>query len=352
MNLCINSRILSGSLSGLQRYLLSILKGFDQETYGYRLFAPAKPLKIVQSHLWEQFLLPRQLGPLGKKGLLWSPANSGPVSYHNQVVTIHDLLHLDRPDLHANSFLAPQLYRWMLPRLLRKVKGIIAISQYTKERIMSLLSVPEEKIQVIYRTVDDQFSPASAGDVKRVRNKYNIKWERYVLSLGSLEPKKNLKTLLGGWKRLLPLLKDDVGLVLAGKQHSRLSLKDLGLDTLPRNVMFTGFVDDEDLPALYSGASVFVFPSLYEGFGLPPLEAMACGTPVVVSNATSLPEVCGNAALYANPLDVDDVAEKIEAVLKDSALAGKMQEKGLARAVQFSWKKCVEEHIAFFEKLM
>ena len=339
------------ALPSARRYFTKIVKGCDESSIPYSLIAPQKPLSIVRAHLWEQLVLPRLTK---KEGLLWSPLNSGPAYYRNQVVTIHDILHLDRPDLHVNGFRVHQFYSWMLPRLVKSVRKIITVSDFTRQRLIERLSVSEDKINVVHLAPDNHFFPASQDEILKVQDKYHIPNGHYVLALGAIDLKKNLKSLVRAWAvlRASSSLARDDNLVLAGKQHNRTSLKGLGLDELPENIFLTGFIEDEDLPALYSGASVFVFPSLYEGFGIPPLEAMACGTPVVVSNVTSLPEVCGDAAVYVDPNDVESIADGIRCVLESTSIAEGLKEKGLRRAKNFSWERCVELHIQIFKECL
>lgn len=337
---------------GIRRYILKVLEGLASSKFPCETIHPKKSFNVFKGHLWEQFVLPRLLE---EGDLLWSPAHSGPIKHHNQVLTVHDLIQVECPELNALEIKGYQYYKylwfkWLWPRLFSNVQSIIAVSNYTKERIVELFNVPEDKITVIHEAPDECFKPVSEKEIKQVREKYNIVWERYILSLGSLDPKKNFGMLIKAWKKLPDFLKKDMGLIVIGMSHSRISLQKIGLDTLPQNVVFTGFAADEDLPALLCGASTFVFPSLYEGFGLPPLEAMACGTPVVASNVTAIPEVCGDAALYASPLDADDFVDKIKAILESTTLAEKMRMEGLARAAQFSWERCAKEHIEVFQK--
>jgi glycosyltransferase involved in cell wall biosynthesis len=335
---------------GMKRYLTNILRYLDQQNVlEYCLVAPKSVLGVAKSHLWEQFRLPSFVK---NNEFLWSPCQSGPITLKNQIVTIHDFAQIERPDLLADKILAHQWYKFMSPKLLRNAKRIIAVSAYAKKRAIELFGIPDSKIQVIYEAADEGFCRASDEKIVDVKKKYGIDDSDYILSLGSLDPRKNLKNLLQAWNNIRPLKKQNVRLVLAGKLHERLSYKELGLEQLPHDVSFTGYVDDEDLPALYSGAKMFVFPSVFEGFGLPPLEAMSCGTPVVASNVTSIPEICGDAAAYVDPLDVESIAEGIQAVLEDAELTSDLVEKGIKQVKKFSWAKAAEEHLAVFEQVI
>jgi len=254
------------------------------------------------------------------------------------VLTVHDLIFLLFPEYHL------PLNRWFLnrfmPFFLRRADAIIAVSQCTKDDLIRHYAVPSEKIAVVYEGVDARFQPVTDPDIlARVRARYGLP-ERYILSVGTIEPRKNLTTLLEAY-RTLRAQGSELKLVIAGKKGWLYEgffrrLRELGLE---REVVFPGFVPDEDLPALYSAAEFFVFPSLYEGFGLPVLEAMACGTPVVASNSSSLPEVIGEAGIMVEPRDIRALAEAMERVLADQGKQREMREKGLRQAAKFTWER-------------
>ncbi len=182
-----------------------------------------------------------------------------------------------------------------------------------------------------------QFSPRAPEEIQAARRSLGINAPAYILYVGSLEPRKNLRRLLQAWARVQPSLGAEVELVVAGAKGSSRVFECARLDPLPPGVQFTGYVSDEQLPCLYSGALALVYPSLYEGFGLPPLEAMACGTPVVTSNGTSLPEVAADVAVLVDPEDIDSIAEGIRRVVASSALRDHMRQLGLERASRTTW---------------
>ncbi|MEM4301926.1 MAG: glycosyltransferase family 1 protein, partial [Candidatus Caldarchaeum sp.] len=224
------------------------------------------------------------------------------------VFTLHDLIFLFHPETHK------PLNRWFLtllmPRFLRAADAVIAVSECTKRDAVRAYGIPEEKITVIYEGVSPRFRPANPEAVQAVRAKYGLP-EHFILYVGTIEPRKNLVALLEAYAAILTRnTQHAIRLVVVGKKGWLYEgffrrLRELDLE---ERVHFTGYVPDEDLPALYSAADLFVFPSLYEGFGLPVLEAMACGVPVVCSNTSSLPEVAGDAALLVNPTDVQALA--------------------------------------------
>tara|TARA_R110002049_G_scaffold27321_2_gene94022 strand:+ start:100512 stop:101399 length:888 start_codon:yes stop_codon:yes gene_type:complete len=252
------------------------------------------------------------------------------------VVTIHDCAFHDCPDAFSKSF--QRWYEWLLPRLACRAAKIITVSEFSRRRLLDLFGVPIEKTEVIANAVSQRFRPTNKDVVDAMRSRLGLP-DSYVLTLGSIEPRKNLDRLLQAWKMSSERLKDRV-LVVAG---GRSSVFREVFTSAPRNVMFLGYVPDSDLPALYSGASCFVYTSVYEGFGLPVLEAMSCGTPVVCSNNTSLPEVSGEAAVAVDPFDVDVTGAAISEILQNPELQRTLRTDGLRQAARFSWTRTSDQ---------
>jgi glycosyltransferase involved in cell wall biosynthesis len=283
MNICVNTRILSSHLTGVQRYLLELLGRLADRVEGV---SPIEPMAGIRGHAWEQLALPHRLH--GR--VLFSPSNTGPIAVRQQVVAIHDLATLDHPEWLSFRFAA--WYRFLTPRLASRVAHVITISEFSKQRLLTHVRMPADRITVIPNGVDARFRPMDDAELAEPLRLLALPSRRYVLCVGSLEPRKNLARLLQAWSRILPELPEDVWLVLTGKRgNERVFARTAGLDDLPPRVHLTGYVADDILPALYAGARVFAFPSLYEGFGLPPLEAMASGVAVLTGNRASLPEV-------------------------------------------------------------
>lgn len=323
----VNTRCLGGHTTGVQRYTYEIIKQFGSRA---ETIAPTKFYSGFMGHMWEQITLPRKL----KGGLLWSPANTGPINYAHQVVTIHDVAPLEHPSWFNYKFCA--WYKFILPKLAKNTAHIITVSQYSASKLAAYLNVPYEKISVVYCGVSqDIFYPLSHQEADAILTNLNLPDGRYVVSLSSIAPSKNLASLLASWKMIVNKLPEDIYLILVGKPSSVTPLVDFS--NLPERVILLGYVDDKYLPALYSRAMLFVYISLYEGFGLPVLEAMACGAPVIASNICSLPEVAGEAAVMADPYAIDDVADKMLKVLSKEALMKSCSIKGLERAKNFSW---------------
>ena len=256
------------------------------------------------------------------------------------VVTVHDVIPLILPETFTPRHRL--VVRMALARVRRKADRVIVPSHAVKRDVVRRVGLPEDRVVVTHEGCEARFRPVRSGTALRdVAARYGLP-PRYVLAVGTLEPRKNLTTLLEAFARLRRdgEVDADLRLVLAGargwlEEPIFATVRSLGLEDAVR---FTGFVDDDDLPAVYSGAALFVFPSLHEGFGLPLLEAMACGVPVVTSNISSLPEVAGDAAVLVDPRDEQGLAGAIARLLRDEALRGRLREAGIARARQFSWE--------------
>jgi glycosyltransferase involved in cell wall biosynthesis len=265
------------------------------------------------------------------------------------VVTIHDVFAWSCP---GNSTLLDTLiYHHWLPRVVPRVDAVITVSQASKADIVRYLKVVPSKVRVVYRWVHAALRPSPRDEIARAKAQYRLP-DAYILFLGSIEKRKNVHGLLRAYAHLRQM-GEPRPLVVVGvrRRNSKVArtMRDLDLE---QHVILTGYVPDADLPALYSGADLFVFPSLYEGFGLPPLEAMACGTPVVCSNAGSLPEVVGDAAIMVDPYDVEGLAEAMQRVLTDADLREELRAKGLARARHFTWEQAARETIAVYQKVL
>ncbi|CAG0936783.1 mannosyl-N-acetyl-alpha-D-glucosaminyl-diphospho-ditrans,octacis-undecaprenol 3-alpha-mannosyltransferase / alpha-1,3-rhamnosyltransferase [Thermoflexales bacterium] len=266
------------------------------------------------------------------------------------VVTCYDLI----PLIYPQYFTALQrlIFRTTHFLALRASRVILAISEATKTDLVRFFRVDPQRIVVTSLAADSHFKPSSRTAIDRVRQQYALP-DRYVLYFGSNKPHKNVPRLIETFTRLE--IRDrgsGMGLVIAGHWDERYpQAKDLvGQLSLKDRVRFIGPVQDDDLPALYSGAEVFVFPSEYEGFGLPVLEAMACGAPVVCSNRSSLPEVAGDAALLCNPQNSEALTDAIERALIDRDLRATLQQRGLARAAQFSWEQTARQTLAIYKQ--
>jgi glycosyltransferase involved in cell wall biosynthesis len=258
------------------------------------------------------------------------------------VVTIHDCIHLMFPQYLPNR-LALNYARTSIAMAARRATRVMTVSETSKRDIIKFFGTPAEKIDVIYNAYDERLGDAPGDEViSRVRERYQLQ-EDFILYAGNVKPHKNLERLIDAFHLVRQRGLDHVKLVMIGDDISKYAAlrRAVHQHQLHKYVRFLGYMPEGTLAALYRLASVFVVPSLYEGFGLPPLEAMASGTPVVTSNVSSLPEVAGDAAVLVDPYDPAAIADGICRVLSDEALAADMRARGLARARQFSWETSV-----------
>jgi glycosyltransferase involved in cell wall biosynthesis len=268
------------------------------------------------------------------------------------VATIHDVIPLRLPLYHSSA--RAKVYSSVVSRAAHKATLIITISQHAKQDIMDALHIPEERMRVIYQAVTEEFKPVEdAAKLDAARARYGLTG-RYVFYLGGLDARKNVPQLVRAFSHLYKRLGDpNLQLLISGnpdKQNGSLfpDPRPVAADLGMGGQIIYRFVEEEDKPLIYSGASVFVFPSLYEGFGLTPLEAMSCGAPVVCSNRTSLPEVVGDAAISIDPDNLPEMINAIYNVLTNDELSADLRARGLERAKLFSWRKTATETLAVY----
>ena len=273
-----------------------------------------------------------------------------PLRATRTVFTFHDAIYALFPKYHLPKnrlFLG-----WMMPRFLRRADAIIAVSECSKRDAIRLYHVAPEKVKVIYEGINPEMKPVHDRNRRaEIRARY-AKHQPYLLFVSTIEPRKNISALIDAHK-ILRAQGFTQRLVIAGRkgwlyQSTFEHIKQVGMES---EIDFLDHVPDADLPVLYSACDAFVFPSLYEGFGLPPLEAMACGAPVICSNTSSLPEVVGDAALQVNPCDVNEIAKAVMRVLNDTTLRDELRAKSLARAAQFSWERTAHETVQVYRSL-
>jgi glycosyltransferase involved in cell wall biosynthesis len=310
------------------------------------LVESARPYSVA-----EQFMVPARL-LANRVNLLHEPHYVlPPLVPCRAVVTIHDCIHLMFPQYLPNR-MAYAYARASLWAAARRAERILTVSDSSKADILRFCNVPAERIIVVPNAIDDRFAiPPAREAVQRVRERYQLDGP-FALYVGNIKPHKNLERLIDAFDLVRRNGFERLELLIIGDQISRFPRLRRAVDKhkLHKHVRFLGFVRDDTLAALYRLATVFVFPSLYEGFGLPPLEAMASGTPVVVSNRSSLPEVVGDAAVLVDPYSAASIAEGIQRVLSDASLRQGLVERGLARAREFSWEASVRRiHEVYME---
>ncbi len=366
MRIGIDARLTHYRPAGISRYTSQLIEGLARLDSGdefiiLQSYKAKKPLldspnftmrRVLtpSHHRLEQLILPIEISTMGLD-VLHSPDFIPPFHRNcRSVITIHDLVFILYP-----HFLSKDAARYygQIDQAVRHTDAIIAVSEATKRDIMRLVGVPESKITVIYEAASPIFRPIDATDVrKRVSDRFGVHGD-FLLFVSTIEPRKNVPTLLKAMRQLIDDYRTEVKLVLAGEKGwlyddvFRL-VNDLQLED---DVVFLGRVSTEELLWLYNSAQALVAPSIYEGFGLPPLEAMACGTPVVVSNVSSLPEVVADAGLLIDPYDVDEITVAMWRVLTDEDLRATLIEKGLKRAGHFSWDKAAEQTLELYHSL-
>ncbi len=309
--------------------------------------AGAELRSIPFPRLWTHLRLSAEM-LVNPPEVLFVPAHVIPVMHpRRSVVTVHDLGYLHYPEAHLPR--DRRYLDWSTRWSARQAVAVLADSAATKADLVRAYGITADKVHVVPLGRDERLARVEdPAALAAVRGRYGL-GQRYLLYVGTLQPRKNLARLIEAFARLAARPgRGDVELVLAGKQgwlYDALSAQVSGLGLAGR-VRFPGYLPDEDLPALLSGALAFVYPSLYEGFGIPVLEAGACGVPVITSNTSSLPEVAGDAAILVDPHDVDAIADAMDRVLTDDALRAELVRRGHENVKRFSWEKCARETLA------
>ncbi len=265
------------------------------------------------------------------------------------VVTVHDFSCFINPKWQPKQWAS--YVQQTFPKKIKRADRIIVDSDFIKNEAVERFGFPEEKLIVIHLGVDGLvFKPYGPKELEAIKETYRLP-ERFILSACSIEPRKNLEGLINAYTRLDERIRKDTELIFVGFKGWRNKRINELIHTTG-GVRYMGYVPEDDLAKLYNLATVFTYPSFYEGFGLPPLEAMACGCPVVVSNTSAIPEVCGDAACYVDPHNIDDIAAGLARVLDDDAYRDDLVVRGLTRAGRFTWEKSAKEHIEVFKECM
>jgi glycosyltransferase involved in cell wall biosynthesis len=354
-----NARFLTMPTSGVQRYGIELIKALDkllgEEHYKSKGISaillspkntsieldlkniPIRCVGILKGHLWEQFELPFYC----HDGLLVSPCNTSPITVQNQILTIHDAAEISIPK--NFSFIFRTSYQILHAILGKQAKKIITVSNFSKIELKEHYSIDDCKITVTYEGSDHI---ASLEADESILCKNNLLEKKFILAVSTLNPNKNFASIIESFLYLDDL---DCNLVIAGRKSKIFNQSE---SFISQKAKYVGFITDGELKALYNHADGFVFPSFYEGFGLPPIEAMTCGCPVIVSQSAALPEICGDAALYCDPKNPRDIASKIRQLLSDPSLQNTLRQKGKERSQAFSWNTCAKETVAIIEKFI
>jgi glycosyltransferase involved in cell wall biosynthesis len=356
-NVALDAHMVGSRETGNETYAVQLFAALGRiGGYNYKLYTPhpqalpiglrsspvisVHPFRPVPSYIRIPYVYPKLLKADGAR-LLHVQYVAPPSAPCPSVVTVHDVSYKVYP-----KFFSPRvrlITALLVGPSMRRAAKVITLSESTKRDIMRFYKLPAHKVMVTPAAAGPQFRPQTEAEVNRVRERYGLSGQ-YLLAVGDVQPRKNLPRLVEAFGSIAGDF-PDLQLVIAGRSAWRGSKVEAAAgrslnsrrEELTR-VSFTGYVPDDDLPALYSGATAFCYVSLYEGFGLPPLEAMACGTPVITSNVASLPEVVGDAAIQVNPTSVEEIAAAMRSLLTDQGVRDEYERRGVERAAHFSWE--------------
>lgn len=383
MRILINTSPLLAPISGVGRYIQGLTRALTalEDTHQYTFYTPpvfSRQLPNMPEHqllsarrsvLLNRWPKPEQvqlagdwvrrklfsLGSARQNFDLYHEPNAVPLGFPARtVVTVLDLSILKHPETHPE--VRVKLVNRYFETGIRKAARIIAISQFTAKELMDHLSISQDKIDVIYLAADERFEPLDKALVKQYKLAKGLP-EEYTLFVGTVEPRKNLKVLLEAYAQLPRNMRSKYPLVIAGNKGWQIDrspyddiqrlVENLGIG---EKIIFTGYMYDKELPYIYNGAAIFLYASIYEGFGLPPLEAMSCGVPVISSNAASLPEVVGGAGMLISPYDSALWAESILQLLLDAEMQAEYRRRGLQQAAKFSWDRCARQTLDTYQR--
>jgi len=373
MKIAIDATILRSQNTGTGFYVINLLNGlmkYDKENeyivFGNKeiikkfVFLNNKNFRIenvifknrIVRVLWQLFILPFKLKKLNVN-ILHSTNYITPLFKFNLkfIVTIHDLTFIIFPE--KFTIVKRLFFRFMVPIFIRKADKVITVSENTKNDIIKFLKVPKEKISVTFETYNECYdSEIKKEDSKKILDKYGIN-KNYFLFVGMIEPRKNILSILKAFIELDDELDED--LVIVGKKgwyyrEIEEFMENIKNKRLKNRIIFTGFVSEKELVSIYKNAEIFIYPSFYEGFGIPPLEAMVCGVPVITSNTSSIPEVVGDAAIKIDPYNYIELKEAIKVLKHNPQKKEEMSEKGKEQSKKFSSKKFAENTINIYKK--
>ena len=375
MKIAIDVRTVLPNRSGVGNYVLNLIQNLrqvDPEPIYYflaqkknmsllgHLGRKQNPFLTMFSHenhplsdLWEHFILPLRLKEMGIN-VFHGPASLIPFrkGHCGLVVTIHDLVAFLFPETIPLKYGA--YMRYLLRQAVKKADRIIAVSKHTKQDLIKILKVPLEKIVVIHEASSPIFHPEDRKEVQsRLKQHYGIT-KKFIYHLGNIEPRKNLIVLLEAFTRVCRELGNEYQLVVSGQKGWLTGSLSRFFKNYPvrDQVFFTGYVPVEHIPLFMNGAEIFVFPSLYEGFGLPVLEAMSCGTPVISSNRSSIPEIVGSAGVLIDPTNIRDLADRIVELLRNPDERKHLSQLGLEQATRFSWGEAARQTLGVYRSVM
>jgi len=364
----IDCRLIEGS--GIATYLINLIKTFNKIEKSLDIHILVKSFKKIiiddqeknEKHLFkspiysisEQLFFPKFIG---KNDILHVPHYNAPILFSGKlIITVHDICHYVMKDYFTG--ITKRFYASIFMKFaLMRANYIITVSHFTKTEIVKYFHINPSKITVIHNGIDSHYSPRRKSELLKILALYKVP-NKYLLYVGNIKPHKNIVKLIIAYYNAKRIDNSIPKLIICGEHDKHFDiLSELGRsgiltkDFFSENIILLGFVKYEDLPCLYSGAELFLYPSLYEGFGIPPLEAMACGTPVIASNTSSIPEILGENALLVNPHNQDDITDAIIRLWQNPSLQKELTLKGLVHANHFKWNESAYKHIELYNKL-
>lgn len=342
------------NIDSINNYLLFMPESFKNDIYLKKNFKLDNAPQSDKINFWEQINIPNIIKN-NKIDLYHVPQNGVGLPINKNcrfIITLHDVIPYRMPETVSNRYL--KIFSEYIPKIVPLCDGIITVSNFSKKDIVKSFNFPENKIYVTHLASEDIYKPMDKRISRYVARKYYSITEDYILYVGGFSPRKNILGLIDSFSKLITSYKKPLFLVIAGKKGESYNIYKERTEKLniSDKVLFPGFISIEHLPYIYNAANLFVYPSFYEGFGLPPIEAMACGIPVITSNTTSLPEVVGKGALLINPLNKTNLCEAMLEVLSDNNLKNKLISSGIKRSSELSWKKTIKNTINIYNKIM
>lgn len=306
------------------------------------------------NNFWDSVKFPASLSP-NSVSLYHSPQNGiGLPLDHNVpfVITLHDTIPIHMPETVGENYL--NIFNTEMRSIVAQCDGIITVSEFSREDIAKDFNFPKEKIHVTHLASEPIYKPINKAICTNILKQYYSLPDNYILYVGGFSPRKNISGLIEAFSKIENKLPSDMKLIIAGTKGKSYSIYKSLTEKLKvtEKVLFPGFIEMNHMPHLYSGASLLVYPSFYEGFGLPPIEAMACGTPVIASNATSIPEILGDSALFCNPHHIDDLSDKILLAIYDNTLRKELIEKGFIKSNSLTWEATAKNTLTAYENII
>lgn len=349
----VNGRYLTQKATGVHRYAFEICNKLHEMGVDFYVAIPKEinpdykfKFKTVvcgslNTHLWEQISLPRYLKKIGSP-LLVSFTGCGSLNYDNQITTIHDVSHERYPEWFSKNYY--RYYHYMIPRISRKAHAILTVSEFSKAEIVDVFGLDPKKIHVVHSNVPFHTKPSR----EEILNYKPDTDERYIIAVSSMDPRKNFVKLAEAFK-----MREDKSLKLyiIGMRFKAFNTPDMER-LMDANIVLPGYIDDDALQKMYQNATMSIYPSFYEGFGLPPLESMTYGCPAIAADIPALREVSGDAALYVDPFDPKDIIAKIDLLAKDKELQQELRLKGLEQIELYSWEKSAKQVYELAQRYM